>query len=190
MTTLRTPTQLCDRGLISSDQRTALETVAARYAVALPAALTELIDRSDPADPIARQFVPDLAELDHHPNELADPIGDDAHQPGRGDRSPLSRPRPVQADPRLRGLLPVLFPARNDRPRQAKRAVAARGGARTRLYPDASRDLGSDPDRRRSADPFGASSARRDQGACDDRSRQGRPHPHPHAGCRSRTHLT
>ena len=84
MTTLRTPTQLFDRGLISSDQRAALETVATRYAVALPPALTELIDRSDPADPIARQFVPDAAELDHHPDELADPIGDDAHSPVEG----------------------------------------------------------------------------------------------------------
>ena len=84
MTTLRTPTQLCDRGLISSSQRAALDAVAARYAVALPPALTQLIDRSDPADPIARQFVPDAAELDHHPGEFADPIGDDAHSPVEG----------------------------------------------------------------------------------------------------------
>lgn len=84
MTTLRTPTQLCERGLISSDQRAALEAVASRYAVALPPALTELIDRSDPADPIARQFVPDTAELDHRPEELADPIGDNTHSPVEG----------------------------------------------------------------------------------------------------------
>src|SRR5215831_18663452 len=84
MTTLRTPAQLCELGLISSDQRAAQEAVAARYAVALPPALTALIDRSDPADPIARQFVPDVAELDRHPDELADPIGDDAHSPVEG----------------------------------------------------------------------------------------------------------
>ena len=84
MRTLRTPTQLCDRGLISSDQRAALEAVAARYAVALPPALTQLIDRGDPADPIARQFVPNGAELDHRPEELVDPIGDDAHSPVEG----------------------------------------------------------------------------------------------------------
>jgi lysine 2,3-aminomutase len=84
MTTLRTPTQLCDRGLISSDQRAAVESVAARYAVALPPALTQLIDRSDPADPIARQFVPNVAELDRHPEEFADPIGDDVHSPVEG----------------------------------------------------------------------------------------------------------
>jgi lysine 2,3-aminomutase len=43
-----------------------------------------LIDRNDPADPIARQFVPDAAELDHRPEELVDPIGDDAHSPVEG----------------------------------------------------------------------------------------------------------
>ena len=84
MTTLRTPTQLCDRGLISSDQRAALEDVVARYAVALPSALIQLIDRSDPADPIARQFVPDAAELDHRPEERVDPIGDETHSPVEG----------------------------------------------------------------------------------------------------------
>jgi lysine 2,3-aminomutase len=84
MTTLRTPTQLYDRGLISSDQRAALEAVAARYAIALPPALAELVDRRDPADPIARQFVPDIKELDQRPEELADPIGDDAHSPVEG----------------------------------------------------------------------------------------------------------
>jgi lysine 2,3-aminomutase len=57
----------------------ALERVAARYAVAITPAMEELIDPADPADPIARQFRPDIAELDRHPEELADPIGDDAH---------------------------------------------------------------------------------------------------------------
>jgi lysine 2,3-aminomutase len=58
--------------------------VAARYAVALPPAFAALIDRNDPRDPIARQFVPDVKELDHWPEELADPIGDDAHSPVEG----------------------------------------------------------------------------------------------------------
>ncbi|HEY6022879.1 MAG TPA: lysine-2,3-aminomutase-like protein [Pseudolabrys sp.] len=84
MTTLRTPAQLSDRGLVAPEQQAALEAVAARYAVALPPALTQLIDRDDPADPIARQFVPDTAELEHRPEELADPIGDIAHSPVEG----------------------------------------------------------------------------------------------------------
>jgi lysine 2,3-aminomutase len=84
MTTLRTPAQLCDYGFVPDDKRTGLDAVAARYAVALPQALAELIDPSDPLDPIARQFVPDVAELDVQPHELGDPIGDDAHSPVEG----------------------------------------------------------------------------------------------------------
>ena len=84
MPTLRTAKQLCDHGLAPLEQRAALDAVAARYAVALPEALAELIDPNDPHDPIARQFVPDAAELDIHPQEIADPIGDDAHSPVEG----------------------------------------------------------------------------------------------------------
>jgi lysine 2,3-aminomutase len=81
MSTLRTPAQLRDAGLIPPERRAELEAVAARYAVALPPVLAELIDPNDRYDPIARQFVPDAAELAHCPGELADPIGDDAHSP-------------------------------------------------------------------------------------------------------------
>jgi len=84
MTTLRTATQLCDHGFVPDEKRAALDAVAARYAVALPQALAELIDPNDPNDPIARQFVPDAAELNGQPQELADPIGDDAHSPVEG----------------------------------------------------------------------------------------------------------
>ncbi len=84
MTTLRTPAQLCDHGLAPPDQHAALDAVAARYAVALPQALADLIDPNEPHDPIARQFVPDAAELFTQLEELADPIGDDAHTPVEG----------------------------------------------------------------------------------------------------------
>jgi lysine 2,3-aminomutase len=82
--TLRNAAQLCDYGLIVPDQHAAVEQVAARYAVALPPALAALIDPADANDPIARQFVPDAAELARQPEELADPIGDDAHSPVEG----------------------------------------------------------------------------------------------------------
>ena len=82
--TLRTLEQLSEHGLIGPERRAALEAVAARYAVALPPALAALIDRNDPDDPIARQFVPDAAELEQRPEEDADPIGDDAHSPVEG----------------------------------------------------------------------------------------------------------
>jgi lysine 2,3-aminomutase len=82
--TLRTAKDLLDFGLIGSDRLNAAAEVAARYAVAVTPAMVGLIDRADPADPIARQFVPDPRELDTRPEELADPIGDDIHSPVPG----------------------------------------------------------------------------------------------------------
>jgi lysine 2,3-aminomutase len=84
MPTLRTPAQFCDAGLVPPERRAELEAVAARYAVALPPTFAALIDCNDPHDPIARQFVPDLAELEQRPEENADPIGDDAMSPVEG----------------------------------------------------------------------------------------------------------
>lgn len=81
---LRTVTELVERGLAPPEQKAELERVAARYAVAVPATLAELIDRADPNDPIARQFVPDPRELEMRPEENGDPIGDDAHSPLEG----------------------------------------------------------------------------------------------------------
>jgi lysine 2,3-aminomutase len=82
--TLRTAKDLLDAGLIEADGLNAAAEVAARYAVAVTLAMAGLIDRDDPADPIARQFIPDARELDSRPEELADPIGDDAHSPVPG----------------------------------------------------------------------------------------------------------
>src|SRR4029079_17139664 len=42
--------------------------------------MAELIDPTDPADPIASQFLPDVAELEITADERADPIGDGAHE--------------------------------------------------------------------------------------------------------------
>jgi lysine 2,3-aminomutase len=82
--TLRTPRALGDAGLIAPEALPALERVAARYAVAITPAMAELIDPAAPDDPIARQFIPTVAELDHQPNEDADPVGDHAHSPVEG----------------------------------------------------------------------------------------------------------
>jgi lysine 2,3-aminomutase len=82
--TLRTPQDLVDAGLIDADARNAVGKVAARYAIAITPAIAELIDRADPNDPIARQFVPDVRELETRPEERADPIGDDIHSPVPG----------------------------------------------------------------------------------------------------------
>lgn len=84
MTVLRTPEQFIAAGLVPREHRAQLAAVAARYAAALPPALAALIDPTDPHDPIARQFVPQVAELAQRPEERADPIGDDAHSPVEG----------------------------------------------------------------------------------------------------------
>ena len=78
--TLRTIDDLVDAGLAAHAQRQALADVAARYAVAVTPDMACLIDRSDPADPIARQFIPDPRELQQSPDEMHDPIGDRVHE--------------------------------------------------------------------------------------------------------------
>ena len=75
---------LAAAGLVPPERLAELERVAARYAVAVTPAMAELIDPDDAADPIARQFLPTPAELDHQPEEAADPIGDEAHSPVPG----------------------------------------------------------------------------------------------------------
>jgi lysine 2,3-aminomutase len=82
--TLRSIEDLRKAGLVAANRVAALEQVAARYTVAIPPALAALIDHFDPHDPIARQFVPDAAELEVEPQERADPIGDHAHSPVTG----------------------------------------------------------------------------------------------------------
>ncbi len=80
-TTLRQPAELVAHGLARADDLPDLEKVASRYAVALTPDIAALIDRNDPDDPIARQFIPTPAELVTGPGERADPIGDQAHSP-------------------------------------------------------------------------------------------------------------
>jgi lysine 2,3-aminomutase len=81
---LRSASALVEAQLIKPQRLAALKNVASRYAVAITPAVLDLIDTADPHDPIARQFVPDERELESHPEENADPIGDDAHSPVPG----------------------------------------------------------------------------------------------------------
>lgn len=61
-----------------------LAAVMERYAVAVTDDVLATIQTDDPADPIARQYLPSAAELVTTPEENADPIGDDAHSPVKG----------------------------------------------------------------------------------------------------------
>ncbi|MBV9652947.1 MAG: lysine-2,3-aminomutase-like protein [Acetobacteraceae bacterium] len=80
--TIRNAAALVHAGLIPPEAEAAIAAVAARYAVAIPPAMQELIAAH--GAPISRQFVPDPAELDTDPHERSDPIGDDAFSPVRG----------------------------------------------------------------------------------------------------------
>lgn len=81
MSTLRTADDLIVAGLLPEAARTEVARVAERYAVAITPTLAALMT---PGDALARQFVPDAAELATRPEELADPIGDEAHSPVPG----------------------------------------------------------------------------------------------------------
>ena len=84
------------RGLLGGGQlpdaeRAQLEAVARRYSVALSPAVVQTIDESKLADdPVARQYLPDIRELDTTSNDRADPIGDEVHtvRPGLVHRYP------------------------------------------------------------------------------------------------------
>lgn len=82
--TLRCANDLAAAGLITPERAREIAPVEAAYAVALTPQVAGLVDPADPADPIARQFIPDLRELSPEPHELADPIGDEAHSPVPG----------------------------------------------------------------------------------------------------------
>lgn len=77
--TLTSLADLVDARLM--DEVNGLDEVAQRYSVAVTPEVAALIDRADPHDPIARQFLPDAREALTLPQERADPIGDDAHSP-------------------------------------------------------------------------------------------------------------
>ena len=82
--TIKSADDLADAGLIARERHNDVARVAERYAIAMTPDMAELIDKADPADPIARQFVPDVRELNAHPAEMHDPIGDHAKSPAPG----------------------------------------------------------------------------------------------------------
>lgn len=81
---LRTPDDLINAGLVKEIDIQAIEQVAARYSVAIPAYIANLIATASPADVIARQYIPTIQELKALPGESADPIGDIRHSPVPG----------------------------------------------------------------------------------------------------------
>jgi lysine 2,3-aminomutase len=82
--TLRSAADLVAAGLVPPERAAALGRVAEHFALAITPDVAALIDPRDPADPIARQFVPDVAELEVAPEERGDPIGDERFSPLKG----------------------------------------------------------------------------------------------------------
>jgi lysine 2,3-aminomutase len=82
--TLRSPAELVAHGLAPASSLPDLEKVAARFAVSVTPDVAGLIDPTDPNDPIARQYIPNAAELETRPGENTDPIGDHVHSPVAG----------------------------------------------------------------------------------------------------------
>jgi lysine 2,3-aminomutase len=80
--TIRDVKGLIAAGLVDAGTQAALDAVAARYAIAIPPALRELIGAAD--DPIGLQFIPATAELITAPHESGDPIADEALSPVKG----------------------------------------------------------------------------------------------------------
>ncbi|MBM4337527.1 MAG: radical SAM protein, partial [Deltaproteobacteria bacterium] len=78
------PDQLAEAGLVPAEKLEALHRVASRWAVSITPAMQARIDPADPADPIARQLVPSVAELAIASDEREDPIGDAAYSPVKG----------------------------------------------------------------------------------------------------------
>ena len=84
--------QLVQADLVEPGQRDALLGVTERYSVAITPAVQETFAQIPPAnpvdgdvmDPVARQYVPTIAEAESQAVELVDPIGDQAHAPMPG----------------------------------------------------------------------------------------------------------
>ncbi len=82
--TARSAADLIAAGAAAPETAALIDRVAEEFAVAVSPAMLDLVGAGSPEEPIARQFLPSAAELETRPEELTDPIGDDAHSPVKG----------------------------------------------------------------------------------------------------------
>jgi len=82
MTALTTADDLIRAGFAPASDAADLDAVARTFKIRVSDAMQAAV--FSPEDAIARQFVPDARELTIRPEELVDPIGDDAHSPTPG----------------------------------------------------------------------------------------------------------
>lgn len=69
---------------LTAEEREACVRAAAKFAMAITPYYLSLMDPHDPSDPVRRQAVPLLAELEVLPSELTDPLAEEAHMPVAG----------------------------------------------------------------------------------------------------------
>ncbi len=81
---IRTLNDLTQHNLIHPDDLPALEKVVENFSLTISDQMHQLIDKTNPNDPIAKQFVPSIEELNISPKERTDPIGDDVHTSVKG----------------------------------------------------------------------------------------------------------
>lgn len=82
--TLRSAAALREAGLVPPAAEADAARVAERYSISVTPHVAGLIDPADPADPIARQYIPDAAELTTAPHEIEDPTADAPFTPVKG----------------------------------------------------------------------------------------------------------
>ncbi|OGT53835.1 MAG: lysine 2,3-aminomutase [Gammaproteobacteria bacterium RIFCSPHIGHO2_12_FULL_42_13] len=82
--TIRTLDVLLQKKLISKNDLPDLQEVVETFSLAISEQMHQLIDKSDPNDPIAKQFVPSRKELTISSIEQIDPIGDEVHTTVKG----------------------------------------------------------------------------------------------------------
>ena len=80
--TLRSSADLAAAGLIAPARMAEINRVAQEFEMAVPRELAGMIGGA--SDPIGKQFIPSLSELETAPGELADPIGDEKFSPLKG----------------------------------------------------------------------------------------------------------
>lgn len=82
--TIRSPRDMIELGLIAENELEDIKEVTKEFATAISPEMLDRIQVGQPDDPVARQFVPDVHELQLLEEERADPIGDVPYMPIKG----------------------------------------------------------------------------------------------------------
>ncbi|NCX93586.1 MAG: 4Fe-4S cluster-binding domain-containing protein, partial [Gammaproteobacteria bacterium] len=82
MPTLKSTQDLILAGLIDAQDETVISRTEEDFSISISEAMQTVIQNAN--DPIGRQFIPKAEELERHPHEHADPIGDLVHSPVKG----------------------------------------------------------------------------------------------------------